>query len=96
MGFCNYFLVVYDFIVAMRYVIFVVLEGYLGVKIYGYIKILTDADYCDLILAQRNDERHTYIRLRTNASVVKILIYVIAVALLIYMSFSLCLVLFSL
>lgn len=75
--------VVYKSIVAARYSIFVALEGYLGVKIFRYIKILTDADYCDLVLAQRNDERITYIGLRTNALVVKILIYVIGLALIV-------------
>ena len=75
--------VVYKSIVSARYSIFVALEGYLGVKIFRYIKILTDADYCDLVLAQRNDERITYIGLRTNALVVKILIYVIGLALIV-------------
>ena len=77
-------LVVYKSIVTMRYAIFVALEGYLGVKIFRYIKILTDADYCDLVLTQRNDERITYIGLRTNAMVVKILIYVIGLGLIIF------------
>ena len=76
-------IVVYKSIAAMRYAIFVGLEGYLGFKIYRYIKILTDADYCDLILAQRNDERVTFIRLKTNSIVVKALIYVIGIALII-------------
>ena len=77
-------LVVYKSIVTMRYSIFVALEGYLGVKIFRYIKILTDADYCDLVLTQRNDERITYIGLKTNAIVVKILIYVIGIGLIIF------------
>lgn len=77
-------LVVYKSIVTMRYSIFVALEGYLGVKIFRYIKILTDADYCDLVLTQRNDERITYIGLKTNAIVVKILIYVIGLGLIIF------------
>lgn len=77
-------LVVYKSIVTMRYSIFFALEGYLGVKIFRYIKILTDADYCDLVLTQRNDERITYIGLKTNAIVVKILIYVIGIGLIIF------------
>ena len=77
-------LVVYKSIVTMRYSIFVALEGYLGVKIFRYIKILTDADYCDLVLTQRNDERITYICLKTNAMVVKILVYVIGIGLIIF------------
>ena len=76
-------IVVYKSIVALRYAIVVVLEGYLGTKIYRYIKILTDVDYCDLILAQKNDERINFIRLRTNALVVKVLVYVIGVALIV-------------
>ena len=75
--------VIYKSIVAMRYAIFVALEGYLGVKIYRYIKILNDADYCDLVLAQRNDERVTFIRLKTNALVVKVLVYGIGVGIIV-------------
>lgn len=76
-------IVVYKSIVTLRFAIFVALEGYLGFKIYRYIKILTDVDYCDLVLTQKNDERVSYIRLRTNAFVVKALIYVIGIALIV-------------
>ena len=75
--------VVYQDLVVLRYAIFVLLEGYIGVKIYNYVRILTDIDYADMTLIRKNDERLNYIRLRTNAMVIKIFIYMCGIALII-------------
>ncbi len=73
--------VVYKDLVVLRYAIFVLLEGYIGFKIYRYIRFLCDSEYADFIALRKNDERINFIRLKTNALVIKILIYVCGIAL---------------
>lgn len=73
--------VVYKDLVVLRYAIFVLLEGYIGFKIYGYVRYLCDNEYADLLMLRKNDERLNFIRLKTNALVIKILIYVCGIAL---------------
>ncbi|MDE5566758.1 MAG: hypothetical protein K2H02_00310 [Anaeroplasmataceae bacterium] len=73
--------VVYNDLVVLRYAIFVLLEGYIGTKIYRYIRYLCDIEYADLFYLRKNDERLNFIRLKTNALVIKILIYVCGIAL---------------
>lgn len=72
---------VYKDLVVLRYAIFVLLEGYIGFKLYGYIRFLCDSEYADLLMLRKNDERLNFIRLKTNALVIKILIYVCGIAL---------------
>ncbi len=74
-------LVVYKDIEVLRYAIFVLLEGYIGFKIYRYIRFLSDSEYADLFVLRKNDERLNFIRLKTNALAIKIFIYVDGIAL---------------
>ena len=53
--------VVYDLIV-FRYGIFVLLEGYIGLKIAKYAKILTSVDYASSEIIRKNDERNKFIK----------------------------------
>lgn len=74
---------VYRDLVVLRYAFFVLLEAYIGFKIYKYIRILCDIEYCELTILRKNDERLNYIKLRTNAMVIKIFIYVCGIALIV-------------
>lgn len=76
-------MVIYKDLVVLRYAIFVLLEGYIGIKIYKYAKILTDVEYREMVILRKNDERISYIRLRTNALTIKILIYILGVSLIV-------------
>lgn len=73
--------VVYNDLVVLRYAIFVILEGYIGSKIYTYVRFLCDNEYSDLIFLRRTDERLNFIKLKTNAMAIKIFIYVCGIAL---------------
>lgn len=75
--------VVYKDLVVLRYAIFVLLEGYICFKIYKYIRVLCDIEYAELSVLRKNDERLNYIKLRTNAMVIKIFIYVCSIALIV-------------
>lgn len=74
-------LVVYKDLVVLRYFIFAVLEGYILFKITVYIRLLKQADYLDTVLVKKQDERLNYIKLKTNALTMKILIYAGGIAL---------------
>ncbi|MDE6946148.1 MAG: hypothetical protein K2P14_03075 [Anaeroplasmataceae bacterium] len=73
--------VVYSALSVLRYAIFVLLEGYIGFKIYGYIRFFCDPEYADLLALRKNDERLNFIRLKANAMAIKIFIYVCGIAL---------------
>lgn len=75
--------VVYSDLFVLRYAIFVLLEGYIGVKIYRYIRFFCDTEYADLFILRKTDERLNFIRLKTNAMVIKIFIYLCGIALII-------------
>lgn len=75
--------VVYSDLFVLRYAIFVLLEGYIGAKIYRYIRFFCDAEYADLFVLRKTDERLNFIRLKTNAMVIKIFIYLCGIALII-------------
>lgn len=72
--------VVYSDLFVLRYAIFVLLEGYIGFKIYRYIRFFCDAEYADLFVLRKTDERLNFVRLKTNALVIKILIYISGIA----------------
>ena len=55
----------------------VVFEAYIACKITKYIRILKSDTYCDTLLIKKNDERRSYIRMKSYALVDKIFIYVI-------------------
>lgn len=74
-------LVVYSDLVVLRYAIFVLLEGYIGCKLYRYIRFLVDDEYSDLITLRKSDERLNFIKLKTNALVIKMVIYLCGIAL---------------
>jgi hypothetical protein len=72
--------VVYSDLFVLRYAIFVLLEGYIVFKIYRYIRFFCDVEYADLFVLRKTDERLNFVRLKTNALVIKILIYVSGIA----------------
>lgn len=73
----------YGDLIIFRYGILVLLEGYLGLKILNYIRILGNVDYAENELLKRNDERNRFIRLKTESLTIKIAIYAIGIALLV-------------
>ncbi len=75
--------VVYNDLVFLRYAIFVLLEGYIGFKIYRYIRFFCDVEYADLYALRKTDERLNFILLKTNALAIKIFIYMSGIALII-------------
>ena len=70
-------------LVIFRYGIFVLLEGYIGMKIATYIRILTNIDFATAEHVKRNDERNKFIKLKTDAMTIKISIYVLGIALIV-------------
>jgi len=70
-------------LIIFRYGIFVLLEGYIGIKIYTYAKILLDLDYAESELVKKNDERLSFIKLKTNAFVLKLTMFSLGIALII-------------
>ena len=73
---------VYDLIV-FRYGMFVLLEGYIGIKIAKYVRILTSVDYASSEVIRKNDERNKFIRLKTESFTIKISIYLMGIALIV-------------
>ena len=73
--------VVYKSLVFLRYVFFALLEMYILFKIYRYIRYFKDSDYKERYILNKNDERNNFIRLKTDAMVIKIFIYICAIAL---------------
>ncbi len=70
-------------LIIIRYGILVLLEGYIGIKIYNYIKILTSVDYAQAEIIKRNDERNKFIKLKTESMTIKICIYALGIAILV-------------
>ena len=70
-------------LIIIRYGILVLLEGYIGIKIANYIKILTSVDYAQAEIVKRNDERNKFIKLKTESMTIKICIYGMGIALIV-------------
>ncbi len=70
-------------LILLRYGILVLLEGYIGIKISNYIRILTNVDYASNEIIKRNDERNRFIRLKTESMTIKIAIYSLAIAMIV-------------
>ncbi len=70
-------------LIIIRYGILVLLEGYIGLKIYNYIKILTSVDYAQSEVIKRNDERNKFIKLKTESMTIKICIYALGISILV-------------
>ena len=70
-------------LIIIRYGILVLLEGYIGIKIYNYIKILTSVDFTQSEVIKRNDERNKFIKLKTESMTIKICIYALGISLLV-------------
>ena len=70
-------------LIIIRYGILVLLEGYIGLKIINYIKILTSIDFAQAEVVKRNDERNKYIKLKTESMTIKICIYLLGISLLV-------------
>ena len=70
-------------LIIIRYGILVLLEGYIGIKIVNYIKILTSVDYAQAEIVKRNDERNKFIKLKTESMTIKICIYGMGIALIV-------------
>lgn len=72
---------VYNDLFVLRYAIFILLEAYIIFKIYRYIRFLVDDEYQNKFILTRTDERLNFIKLKTNALVIKVFIYVCGIAL---------------
>ena len=70
-------------LIIIRYGILVLLEGYIGLKIYNYVKILTSVDFAQAEVVKRNDERNKFIKLKTESMTIKICIYALGIAILV-------------
>ncbi len=70
-------------LVIFRYGILVLLEGYIGIKIANYIRILTNVDYAENELLKKNDERNRFIKLKTDSMTIKIAIYALGIAMIV-------------
>ncbi len=70
-------------LVIFRYGILVLLEGYIGIKIYTYIRILMNVDFATIELTKKNDERIRFIKLKTDSMTIKIAIYGIGIAMIV-------------
>ncbi len=70
-------------LVIIRYGILVLLEGYIGLKIHKYIKILGSVDFAQAEIIKRNDERNKFINLKTESMTIKICIYTLGIALIV-------------
>ncbi len=70
-------------LIIFRYGIFVLLEGYIGIKISTYIRILTNVDFATNEVIKRNDERNRFIKLKTESLSIKIAIYAVGIALIV-------------
>lgn len=73
--------VVYKDLVVLRYVIFSLLELYVGYRIYKYARFIFDENYNEQVSLRKNDERLNFIKLKTIAFVFKAFIYIGGVAL---------------
>ena len=51
-------------LIIFRYGILALLEGYIGVKICIYIRILANNDFAEAEVIKRNDERNKYIKMK--------------------------------
>lgn len=67
-------------LIIFRYGIFVLFEGYIGIKISTYIRILTNVDFAENEVVKRNDERNQFIKLKTDSMTIKIGIYALGIA----------------
>lgn len=72
---------VYNDLFVLRYAIFILLEAYIIFKIYRYIRFLVDEEYQNQFILIRTDERLNFIKLKANALVIKVFIYVCGIAL---------------
>ncbi len=70
-------------LIIIRYGILVLLEGYIGIKIANYIKILSSVDYAQAEVVKRNDERNKFIKLKTESMTIKVCIYGLGIALIV-------------
>ena len=70
-------------LIIFRYGIFVLLEGYIGIKISTSIRILTNVDFATNEVIKRNDERNRFIKLKTESLSIKIAIYAVGIALIV-------------
>ena len=79
--------VLYDLIV-FQYGIFVLVEGYIGIKIANYIRILNSIDYAQSEVIRKNDERNSFIELKSSTRSIKITFFILCIAGLVFAFFS--------
>ncbi|MCI5583558.1 MAG: hypothetical protein MR357_07575 [Anaeroplasma sp.] len=70
-------------LIIFRYGILALLEGYIGVKIYIYIRILANNDFAEAEVIKRNDERNKYIKMKSYAMTIKVSLYLLGIALIV-------------
>lgn len=64
-----------------RYAIFIILEVFLIYKIYTYISIGHNEEYANKFLIAKNDERNSYIKMKTNSKTVELVLYFLGIGL---------------
>ena len=70
-------------LIIFRYGILALLEGYIGVKIFIYIRILANNDFAEAEVIKRNDERNKYIKMKSYAMTIKVSLYLLGIALIV-------------
>lgn len=70
-------------LIIFRYGILALLEGYIGVKICIYIRILVNNDFAEAEVIKRNDERNKYIKMKSYAMTIKVSLYLLGIALIV-------------
>ena len=70
-------------LIIFRYGILALLEGYIGVKICIYIRILANNDFAEAEVIKRNDERNKYIKMKSYAMTIKGSLYLLGIALIV-------------
>lgn len=70
-------------LIIFRYGILALLEGYIGVKICIYIRILANNDFAEAEVIKRNDERNKYIKMKSYAMTIKVSLYLLGIALIV-------------
>ena len=70
-------------LIIFRYGILALLEGYIGVKLCIYIRILANNDFAEAEVIKRNDERNKYIKMKSYAMTIKVSLYLLGIALIV-------------
>mgnify|MGYP004467542089 CR=1 FL=1 len=70
---------VYADLMALRYVLFVLVEGVIIKKITNYILILKKEEYANKAYVKLHDERLVFVKMKSCALTIKIILYVLSI-----------------